>query len=76
MSLPKKIAAMAVPFAGLALLLAVSASAQPAQPPKPAPEAASSAPTHEWKVRHWKKKHEHGTWHQVNPASKGGNAPK
>jgi hypothetical protein len=71
MSLSKKIAAMAVPFAGLALLLAVSAST-PASAQAVA-EKASSPPTHKWKARHHSRKHEHGLRKDVSPASKGAN---
>jgi hypothetical protein len=73
MSLSKKIAAMAVPFAGLALLLAVPASAQTPTPAQPTVEKASSPPTHKWKNRHHSSKHEHGPRKDVSPASKGAN---
>jgi hypothetical protein len=73
MSLSKKIAAMAAPIAGLALLLAVPASAQaPAPPPKadtyPKAESNSSTPSTESTHRkveahrhHWAKKYTPGT---------------
>jgi hypothetical protein len=65
MSLPKKIAAMAAPIAGVALLLAVQASAQTTKPStSPKSEVNLSGPTAEApqkKVtahRHlWSKKH-------------------
>jgi hypothetical protein len=73
MSLSKKIAAMAVPVVGIALLLAVPASAQAPAPTQPAAEKASSPPTHKWKKRHHSKKHMHGPRKDVSPASPGAN---
>ena len=69
MSLPKKIAAMAAPIAGVALLLAVQASAQNAKAStSPKAEVNFSAPTteapHKKVVAHrhlWSKKHTAGT---------------
>ena len=72
MSLSKKIAAMAAPIAGFALLFAVSASAQAPAPPKadtyPRAETNSSTPasasTHkkvEAHRHHWSKQHTAGT---------------
>jgi hypothetical protein len=72
MSLSRKIAAMAAPIAGLALLVAIPASAQAPASPKadtyPKADANVSTPTTESthkKVeahrRHWSKKHTPGT---------------
>jgi hypothetical protein len=86
MSLSKKIAAMAAPIAGLALLLAVPASAQaPASPKADSPKAdtypkadanlstPASESTHkkvEAHRRHWSKKHTPGTASGTNVSHK------